>query len=328
MRLRPRIFISSGQRKDSEELSIVKRTRDRLRRMGFDPYVAVEEQTLRGLVENIFYHLERSEYILFIDFRRERVLGRGRMKGGTGPYRGSVFSHQELAIATFLEIPLLGFQEQGNRAEDGIVRSLQANLYPFKHSERHRLPNLVEARVRERLEAETWSLGWRRELRIQHEPSLTSEAYDAQLQRPTRWLHFLLHNLDHRKPAYDCVAYTTEVRNVASDVRRTLPLVEMKFHGIIQPSVIVPPKESRQFAALRIVKETPPWAIIAFNPLIVDFTGFMNDFRISEPGDHDIRVVAYSRNFNRVEARFRFHLADRAEECTLRPLPASSIPAR
>ena len=80
---RARVFISCGQNKNSDELETALRIRDRLSELGFDPYVAVEEQTLRGLKENIFPRLRDSEYFVFVDFKRERLVahGRGRPTG-------------------------------------------------------------------------------------------------------------------------------------------------------------------------------------------------------------------------------------------------------
>jgi hypothetical protein len=53
------------------------------------------------LTENIFRHLKASEYYVFIDFCREVI--------DNASYRGSLFVNQELAIATFLQIPGIGF---------------------------------------------------------------------------------------------------------------------------------------------------------------------------------------------------------------------------
>src|SRR5437763_7178299 len=125
-----RVFISCGQSKDTNEVETARQIGQRLRQLGFSPYIAVEEQTLRGLQENIFEQLRRSEYFIFVDFKRERL-------GDTSPsaHRGSLFSHQELAIASFLEIPVIALQETGVKRDDGIIRFLQANAVPF--SDRH-----------------------------------------------------------------------------------------------------------------------------------------------------------------------------------------------
>ena len=67
-----RVFISCGQR-DQDERTVVDKIADTIRNAGFDPYVAVEQQSLRGLKENIFFHLASSEYFLFVDFKREEL---------------------------------------------------------------------------------------------------------------------------------------------------------------------------------------------------------------------------------------------------------------
>ena len=54
----------------------------------------------------VLRRLELSEYFLMIDFKRERLKGKPS-------HRGSLFTHQELAIATFLEIEQLRFSEKG-----------------------------------------------------------------------------------------------------------------------------------------------------------------------------------------------------------------------
>ncbi len=60
-KLRARVFISCGQNKDSEEPKLADEIRIKLTTLGFDPYVAVAEQSLRGLKENLFERLSQSE---------------------------------------------------------------------------------------------------------------------------------------------------------------------------------------------------------------------------------------------------------------------------
>ena len=101
-----RVFVSCGQR-DCCEKEVANRVKDVLEKLGYEPYLAVDEQSLRSLRENIFERLrDRTEYFLFVDFCREKI--------GDGPdCRGSLFSHQELAIASFLDFgdDFLAFQE-------------------------------------------------------------------------------------------------------------------------------------------------------------------------------------------------------------------------
>jgi hypothetical protein len=75
---------------------------------------------LNGFTENILPMLEKSEYYLFIDFRREEI--------GSQRFRGSLFSHQELGIATYLKKEhILIFQEKGVLDRDGIKGFIQVS---------------------------------------------------------------------------------------------------------------------------------------------------------------------------------------------------------
>ena len=102
------IFISCGQSKNSDEITIAKDIATRLDNAGFRTYVAVAEQILQGVAENIFHQLSKSEYFVFVDFKREYL------NSMTPPtHRGSLFSHQELAVAHYLGLDVLALQEKG-----------------------------------------------------------------------------------------------------------------------------------------------------------------------------------------------------------------------
>ncbi len=72
--LKAKVFISCGQRRKSEEVQIANEISERLARLDYDPYLAVQQQSLRGVRQNIFQELETSEYFLSIDFKREPVV--------------------------------------------------------------------------------------------------------------------------------------------------------------------------------------------------------------------------------------------------------------
>ena len=168
-----RVFISCGQSKQSDEVETARLIAHRLQELGFDPYIAVEEQTLRGLKENLFAQLERSEYFIFVDFKRER-LGTGKLPRR----RGSLFSHQELAVASFLDIPVVAFQEEGIKSNDGMLQILQANATPFK--DRHLLPNVIADEIRRR----RWDPLLRNELALEREGTQYSATLASVEKRP------------------------------------------------------------------------------------------------------------------------------------------------
>jgi hypothetical protein len=133
-----RIFISCGQSKESDEIHVAREISVRLEKLGFDPYIAVAEQTLRGIRENIFEQLRKSEYFLFVDFKRELL-------ADSQVHRGSLFSHQELAIASLLEIEVAAFQEKGVKKTDGLMQFMQTNAHEF--TDKNLLPDAVANKI-------------------------------------------------------------------------------------------------------------------------------------------------------------------------------------
>lgn len=200
---RARVFISCGQTKASNELDTAHRIRDRLQEQGFEPYIAVEEQTLQGLKENIFPQLQNSEYFVFVDFKREELVPhhqRGTKQSPSQEHRGSLFSHQELALASFLDLELIAFQEKGVKRDDGLLRFLQANAKQF--TDREHLPNIIADEVTRR----KWNPHSRNELVLEG----YDQPRDAIVRGTSEWHRFFyvqVNNLHCRKTATNCYAY-------------------------------------------------------------------------------------------------------------------------
>jgi len=94
MALKARVFISCGQAKNTDELEIATEIKNELKKMGYDPYVALDNQSPEGINEIIFKKLANSEYFLFIDFKRERLYKKiSKDFEDTKKHRGSLFSN-------------------------------------------------------------------------------------------------------------------------------------------------------------------------------------------------------------------------------------------
>lgn len=200
---RAKVFISCGQRRDSDEINTAHRIAERLREMGYDPYIAVEEQTLRGLKENLFSQLSTSEYMVFVDFKREQL--------DSGPtHRGSLFCHQELAIASFLDIPLVAFQEIGVKKDDGILKFLQGNCILF--GDRHTLPSVIADTITQR----RWSPEWKNQLRLVRESGQYADAIRYLEKESARFFHITVQNLNIHKQANNCFVYLEDARNLTT----------------------------------------------------------------------------------------------------------------
>jgi hypothetical protein len=247
---RARVFISCGQSKGTDEEATASAIASRLERLGFDPYVAVQEQTLRGLKENIFEQLATSEYYIFVDFKRDELA-----KTDPPVCRGSLFSHQEFALASYLDIPLLAFQELGVKRDDGIIRFLQANAISF--TDRRLLPNVIADKVQER----RWDPHWRNELVLERELGQFSDAQvlvsgDTTV-RHARFFHINVQNRHRSKIARNCYVYLVKATDLNTAVEIPLKTAEFKWAGYVLPNAHILPRQARRFDAFHLLHDQP-----------------------------------------------------------------------
>lgn len=302
---RARVFISCGQNKETNEIVIADKIRARLETLGFDrPYIAVEEQTLRGLRENIFRQLSSSEYFLFVDFKREKL-------GDSDHYRGSLFSHQELALASYLDIKVLAFREAGVKPDDGIMRFLQTNAIPFAEADRDLLPDIIESRVRKQ-----WDPNWRNELVLERDASQFSDAHVRDLNnRLGRYFQIGVKNLHQEKIATNCYAYLEKATKLDPLSEIPLSTVELKWEGYLFPNAHILPDTTRRFDALRVMHDNPtdPHFLI-----FSDSTAFHPP--IHGEGRFELRYVVVSDNFPPARGTFKLELRSSLSSTRLKPL--------
>lgn len=239
-----KIFISCGQKRDSIETNIAKQIEDKLIDLGFDTFLAFEQHTLKGLKENIFSHLLDSEYFLFIDFKREQL-------DNSNTFRGSLYSNQELAIASFLEKEVIAFQQNGLKYIDGMLSSLQLNPIPFADDEMKHLPKLVE----EQINIAGWNNKWKNKLDISVHPNF----FDAPKVDGGKGRHYFLKitNLHKDKIAFNCTAYIKSIIDKPSRVNLTSETVELKWSGSKVPMVTIMPASYRLLDAFCVLHNHP-----------------------------------------------------------------------
>lgn len=149
-----KVFISCGQR-PPDETAIAHRIRDLLKdKFELESYLAFKVQSFDDVMQ-ITKELSVCDYYLFIDFRREKL-------GWKGKCRGSLFTHQELAIARHLGFSeIIALQQEGVLLE-GFARYILSNLEYFKTDED--LFTKIERLVRER----GWNKNYSRNLIIEN----------------------------------------------------------------------------------------------------------------------------------------------------------------
>ena len=241
---RARVFISCGQQKDTGEAKIAQEIHDMLSAKGYDPYVAVKEQTLSGLKENIFARLSDSEYLIFIDFAREKL--------SSTSCRGSLFSHQELAIASYIQLDAIAFQQEGVELE-GMMKAMQLNAIPF--NEPADLPKMVLQEIDKR----GWQPNWKNILQIEiANPQYEDARVDFKgQQKMARFFHLTVKNRHRIKIATSCTAYMKSIIKLPEKNETTFKAVELKWVGYIMPTVAIMPSSERNLDAFFIIHDEP-----------------------------------------------------------------------
>jgi hypothetical protein len=288
-----RVFISCGQAKDTEETQVANAISQKLKELGFEPYIAINEQTLLGLRENIFERLRNSEYFIFVDFNRERISGNIRRP----TYRGSLFSHQELAIASYIDIEVLAFQERGVKVDDGIMRFLQLNAQAF--GDRNSLHDVIGSKVQQR----GWDPQWRNEIRIERTSSQSSDALQVPAGTMARYFHLEVHNRHRERTAANCYAYLEKVIDLSKGQELPIKSIEFKWAGYTHPSVHIPPRTMRQLDAFFVFLNAPTQ--LRFNTF-ADSTEFVP--QVTGPGEYEMHYLVTADNFAPARASFKLSL--------------------
>jgi hypothetical protein len=292
------VFVSCGQNADGGERRIAEAIAEKLRVAGFDPYVAVQVQSLSGLKETIFARLSSSDYFLFIDFRREKL----ELGPDAKLFRGSLFSNQELAIASYLGIPVLAFQEQGVKELDGILQALHANCIPF--TKRETLCDDVAREIRTR--------GWRpdrRNVLFLDAGERSRPLSFGGTGRLARWYPVVVSNRHWDKTARNCNAYLWKYASCSSGKTYRPKTVELKWKGYTFPSVSIASGTSRAFDGFHVFDDQP-------NMLHFDFFTDSAEYRrrIQGPGEFVLQFTVLSDNFPAATAGFVVSTGDRWDQ--------------
>ena len=242
MPFRARVFISCGQRTE-EERAVAQAISSLLTEHGYQPYVATQQSNLKGLKEGIFPQLLDAEYFLLVDFVRQ---------GPCGDLTPSLFTHQELAIASFLELDFMGFRQRG-AALDGVLSFLQGNCVEFEDPDG--LPSLVHSRLKEL----DWNPDWQKGLQLSREDGeYVDSNLDGDSSFPARFFHPQVTNTHKVKPALGCRAYINGLIETQDGKVNPGRAVELKWGGYQFPDVIIPLEERVTWISAISSTNTPP----------------------------------------------------------------------
>lgn len=144
-----KVFVSCGQ-STSEEKQVVSLIEELLIGQGFDPYVAIQVQSIQDVNSGIIGELKKSDFYVFVDFKREAI--------DEGQHRGSLFTNQELAIAYVLGFENVIFLQQEGVGLEGLLKYMGAN--PVRFTSLEDVPSLLERLLSEK----SWNPAYSRHL--------------------------------------------------------------------------------------------------------------------------------------------------------------------
>jgi hypothetical protein len=251
--------------------------------------------------------LRKSEYFLFVDFKRELLAG------SQFHHRGSLFSHQELAIASLLDIEVAAFQEKGVKPLDGLMQFLQTNTIEF--TDKNLLPNAVADIVQER----GWNASWRKELTLEaprFEDNVTVLDRTGNFLGMAKYFHINVRNHHREKLALNCCVYLeSAIRRPDTNIE--LKTIEFKWAGTPYPSVGIAAGASRTFDALQIMHAQPNNVLFQVH---TDSSTYMP--RIPQDlGEYELSFLVTSENFPPARRRFILNLRSSLAETSLKLAP-------
>jgi len=325
--LKAKVFISCGQR-TSEERAVAREIEEVLRCEGYDPYVAVEKQTLRDLRHNIFKELEDSEYIVLVDFKREALVPKDAdieksvghfLESCRSQWRGSLFCHQELALASYLDLgtdrdmEILAFHEKGVDPEDGMMGALQVNSQEF--TDPGCLRKLIACHVRKK-----WETRWKNQLRLCRNPEEHGRA-DVK-EENFEFFHIRVKNLHNRKPAFNCYVYLAKAIDLSTNTPIPVPTIEFKWAGVMRANALILPGSCRDFDALLInynEPRRPRFNVFADSP---HFEPQIGDC------EAELTYVVVSENFPLARITCRLRIDNDPQKTRLEPVETTPLDSK
>lgn len=293
--VKAKVFISCDQKENTEEALIVTEIEKRLAEKGYEPYVAMPQLSYKGLKENIYEELASAEYFLFIDFKREKL-------EEVSTHRGSLFCHQQLAIASFLDMHILAFQEIGVKDDDGLSKFLRTNRTPF--TDRHTLVNVIA----DKIEQAGWKPDWKNQISMEVSADQFSDVKQPSGQK-ARFFQIAVKNLNPYKHARNCHGFLEEVKKLSTGQYMPVECIEFKWAGYTEPHATILPSKCRYLDGFYVYHEVP--YILHFNLFSDSSRHFA---KILGPGEFELTYLVISDNFKPVRSKFKVYLARTLEE--------------
>ena len=280
-----KVFVSCGQRDNSEEIVVANKIKDFLLEENYDVYVAKEIQSLSALTNEIFQQIESSEYFLFVDFKRELCVDEAPK---VTIRRGSLFSHQELAVAAYLKKDCLIFKHEDVGLE-GVQKFLITN--PITFMDINGSSGLLE-KLKEQVR-NNWKPGWKDELSLELAKPIFEEAVESAAGELLRFYHLTIKNKHKSKLAQNVRVYLLDIDcGLPTSLKRRNIEAVWAGYGITRMDIM--PKDSREID-LFIQKVVGPRDMILLHTITT--SGHYQPAPIRVKNISNIKIEVYCDNF-------------------------------
>lgn len=277
-----KVFISCGQATNDEK-KVASDVAQWLQSSGYDPYVAIEVQSLLDINGGIINELKRSDYYLFINLRREKVLGHdGEF------YRGSVFTNQELAIAYVLGFDKVIFLNQKENRREGMFEYIGSNTPEFDSL------NDVLSTVQTAIQKAQWNPNYSRNLAVENPHWSTPDILygDHTGSRKIKALYIEIHNKRNDLGAIDTVVRLNHITNPKGQKKRSPDRSHLKCAGFSNHySQTIWPKSQASYDILALdmnnqsnVFLSSAMDVIPRQPIITQSGRYILDYQVFSQG--------------------------------------------
>ncbi len=227
------VFISCGQR-TKEEIRFAKEIKKFIKNKGYEPVLSSEMHTLKGVNECLITEMEKSDYYLFVDLKREKIEGNKKIK-----YRGSIYAHQELAWAYLFGLDNVIFlqQEAEGFKSEGLLAYWLNN--PIKFNDL-KLDNNLKNNISKKMTDFKWSPVYSRhfDVKLGQKPK-TFFIYEDHSGKMNQYIWLAeIQNLRSDKPARNCTAVLWKINDEDSPDKSNLKWAGRKeaYAGFIRPN--------------------------------------------------------------------------------------------
>jgi len=229
-----KVFISCGQ-KLPNEIAVAHQIRDLLKvKFGLDSYLAKKIQSFDDIMQ-ITRELSICDYYLFIDFGRERLWWNTKR-------RGSLFTHQELAIARHLGFSEIIALKQKSVMLEGFAMYILSNPEVFISNEE--LLSKIEKLVHER----GWNKNYSRNLVIKDIVKNQPIPYrDRQMSSPRTEVIWHGHVLNQRndKAAANTLVILKNITDASGQIRSPdTTFLKWAYHDTTYSKTIFPEQDA------------------------------------------------------------------------------------